>query len=262
MITIKTPDDIKKMKEGGIILADITSSLIEKIKPGITGLEIDKLAESLIKKAGGFPSFKMVKGYSHATCICVNDIVVHGLPKNTPLNNKDIVGIDIGIFYQGFHNDMSWTTAVGGVEPEIEKFLNTGKKALINSIKKAIPGNYIGHLSKAIQETVEKEGYSPVRILVGHGIGKNLHEDPPIPGFLKGEVKNTPLIKEGMVLAVEVIYNKGTHKVMYGNEDGWTILTQDKEISGLFELTIAIVGSKPIILTNSAKFAKIGDLAL
>lgn len=256
MIRIKTKEEIKIMAEGGKKLSRILKFLIKKAKSGVRTKEIDKIAESLIKKEGGEPSFKKVKGYSFSTCLCVNDCVVHGLPSSYRLKEGDILGIDVGIFYKGFHTDMAWTIRVGGStkkekrkKDEIDAFLIAGEEALNMAIKKAKIGNHIGDISKAIQTIIEKKGYSVVRQLVGHGVGEKLHEEPQIPCFLIGRIKKTPVLKEGMTLAIEVIYNQKGPKVCYKNHDGWSIVTQDKSLSGLFEKTIAITKNGPLVLT-------------
>lgn len=257
MINLKSDEEIKIMVEGGKILSDICAELISRIKPGITGIEIDKEAESLVKNFGGTPSFQRIKGYKNATCICLNDTVVHGIPNKQPFINGDIVGIDIGIFYKGFNNDMSWTVMVGNkINPINSDFLLTGQKALEKGIAQAKTGNYIGHISKAIEDTLKEKRYNPVKILVGHGIGRNLHEDPQIPGFLNKKIIKTPKIEKGMVLAIEIIYSQGDGKVVYKNEDGWTIVTRDGSLAGLFEHTVAILEDREIVLTRSDKFDK------
>lgn len=260
MIPIKTPEEIIIMREGGRRLADISALILEKIKPGITGLEIEKYADSLIKKSGGTASFKTVKGYKYATCICLNDIVVHGLPGHEPFKEGDLVGLDIGLFYQGLHTDMSWSIILGKSNKEVFNFLNTGKKAIREAIKQILPGNHVGDISQTIEKILTPEGFKPVKALVGHGVGKNLHEDPEIPCFQRGKIKNTPLIKQGMTFAVEVIYNEKDHRVVYKNKDGWTISTSKEDLSGLFELTVAVTENRPLVLTTSENFAKISGI--
>jgi len=230
----------------------------------MTTLELDNYAEKLITQAGGKPSFKMERGYHWATCLNVNDMVVHGIPTDYKLKEGDRLGVDLGTYYKGFHSDASWSVLVGSKSSNTRslengsgvrslndtlKFLHTGEKALENAIKQCLPGNHIGHISKAIQDTVEGAGYSCVQQLVGHGIGRLLHEDPEIPCFLRGKIATTPLIKVGLVLAVEVIYNFGKSEVVYENDDGWTIVTRDRSISGLFEHTLAVTEDGPVVLT-------------
>lgn len=251
MIQIKTSQEIEKMKEGGKILAKILEEIKKEVKSGIITLELDKRAEELIKQSGGKPSFKMVKGYKWTTCMCVNEVVVHGVPGNYKLKEGDVLGIDIGLFYKGFHTDMAWTLRVQTQNDEVDRFLEAGKRALEEAIKMAKVGNYVGHVSQAIQETIEKAGFSPVRALVGHGVGRNLHEEPQIPCFLRGKIEDTPKLKEGMTLAIEIIYNQGKPEVVYGSDDGWTIKTADGKLSGLFEHTVAVLEGGPEILTKA-----------
>lgn len=246
MILLKTPEEIATMAEGGQILAQVLQKVLAKVTVGITTLELDKYAEDLILAAGAKPSFKMEKGYSFATCMCLNDMVVHGLPIDYQLQENDILGIDLGVFYKNFHTDGSWTIEVNNKK---NIFLETGELALKKAIEKCVAGNHVGDISKVIQNTVEETGYSCVKQLVGHGVGKDLHEDPEIPCYLRGKIENTPVLKPGMVLAVEVIYNMGKSAVVYENDDGWTIVTRDGLPSGLFEHTVVITNSVPKILT-------------
>lgn len=246
MINIYTPSEIEKIRLGGKILADVLQKVLAKVAPGITTLELDKYADELIVKNRATPSFKMEKGYKFATCMNVNDMVVHGIPTSYKLQEGDILGVDVGTYYQGFHTDCSWSTQVG---KEQDIFLDTGKKALEYAIKKCVAGNHTGDISKAIQETIEGAGYSCVKQLVGHGVGRALHEDPEIPCYLRGKVENTPILKEGMVLAIEAIYNMGQSQIVYANDDGWTIVTRDGLPSGLFEHTVVVTKTGPEILT-------------
>lgn len=250
MIDIKTPEEIEIMKVGGKMLADTLFEVLKSVKPGMTEIEIDALADHLISEKGGEAAFKKVKGYRHATCISTNNVVVHGIPSEYVLKDGDLIGIDCGVFYKGFYTDMSESIIVGKNEnSELEKFLKIGKKALNEAIEVATLGNRIGHISKTIQDIVEGSGYSVVRSLIGHGVGKELHEDPEVPGYLDKKIEKTPLLKPGMTIAVEVIYNMGRFEVSYLNSDGWTIATSDGLFSGLFERTIAITDKKPLILT-------------
>lgn len=258
MVDLKSPEEIEIMRQGGKILAEVLREVLENVRPGVTELDLDALADRLIVKAGGEPAFKKVKGYKHATCISTNNVVVHGIPSDRKFEIGDVVGIDCGVFYKGLNTDMSETRRVSSVnnqqltsnnEDEIDKFLKTGKHALDEAIKTAVIGNRVGHISKTIQDIVEAEGYSVVRSLIGHGVGKKLHEDPEVPGFLNKKIEKTPLLKKGMTIAVEVIYNMGGFEVSYSNNDGWTIITSDGSMSGLYERTIAITEDEPLILT-------------
>lgn len=254
MIPIKTKAEIEKMREGGKILAKILREVKNDVKPGITTLELDRRAEELIRREGGKPSFKMVPKYRWSTCMCINEVVVHGVPGNFKLKEGDILGIDIGLFYKGFHTDMAETVIVGNHlndSNHLKKFISVGREALNQAIAAAKAGNRVGHISKAIEKTITRAGFSPVKALVGHGVGKNLHEEPQIPCFLKRKIEETPALKTGITLAIEIIYNQGKPEVVYGNDDGWTIKTADGKLSGLFEHTVAILKDGPEILTLS-----------
>ncbi len=274
MIDYKTSEEIEVMRQGGRILAQVLFEVLDNVRPGVSEKEIDLLADRLISEKGAEAGFKKVKGYSHATCISTNDVVVHGIPSNYKFKEGDVVGIDCGVFYKGFNTDMSETRRVSAKSSklkaptfakapasqrgesagkqnsdEVDKFLETGKRALDEAIKVAIVGNHVGHISKTIQEIVEGQGYSIVRSLIGHGVGKKLHEEPEVPGFLNKKIEKTPMLKEGMTIAIEVIYNMRSHEVSYSNRDGWTITTSDGSMSGLFERTIAITKDGSIVLT-------------
>lgn len=250
MIDYKKPEEIEIMKHGGHILATVLGEVMDAIKPGVTELDVDNLAEKRIRELGGEPGFMKVEGYHHTICVSTNDVVVHGIPTDYAFKEGDLVGIDCGVFYKGFHTDMSDSKIVGETkQPEIEKFLKNGKKALDAGINAAQLGNRIGHISKVIQDIVEKEGgYSVVRSLIGHGVGRELHEEPEVPGYVAMPLAKTPLLKEGMTIAVEVIYNMGKHAVVL-DRDGWTIRTKDGKLAGLYERTIAITKDGPLMLT-------------
>lgn len=261
MIPIKTEEEVKIMQHGGHILADVLFAVLKEAKPGITESELDKMAEKMIRERGGEPGFMKVKGYHHTTCMSTNDVVVHGIPGPKILKEGDVVGIDCGVFYKGFHTDMSESIRIVDGKPrfytgednggdEVDKFLSVGKKALNEAIKFALNGNHVGEISKTIQKIVEEEaGYSIVRSLIGHGVGRELHEDPEVPGFIYQDIKTTPKLKIGMTIAVEVIYNIGGPDVVV-DSDGWTIRTKDRRIAGLYERSIAITKDGPLILTK------------
>jgi methionyl aminopeptidase len=265
MIDIKTDKEIKIMQKGGSILADVLFAVMKEVKPGKSELEIDALAEKLIREKGGEPGFKKVTGYQHTICACTNEVVVHGIPSKYTFKEGDLVCIDCGVYYQGFHTDMAETIIVqsskfplgsargekvqSSEDPKI-RFLAIGKKALREGIKIAQVGNRIGHISKAIQDIVEKEGgYSIVRSLIGHGVGKQLHEDPEVPGFLDRKIEQTPKLTAGMTIAIEVIYNMGKPDVVYAGTDDWKIVTKDNSLSAVFERSVAITSSGPLVLT-------------
>ncbi|KKQ37111.1 MAG: Methionine aminopeptidase, partial [Candidatus Levybacteria bacterium GW2011_GWC2_37_7] len=210
MIDLKTKQEIEIMKTGGKILADVLFEVLKNIKIGVSEIELDQLAEKLILEKGGEPGFKKVEGYKHAICISTNDVVVHGIPTNYKLKEGDVVGIDCGVYYKGFHTDMAQTVRIKDKglrikEDEIDEFLKIGEKAMWEGIKAAKAGQRVGDISKAIQGIVEGQGYSVVKSLVGHGVGRELHEEPEVPGFLDGSILETSLLKEGMTIAIEVI---------------------------------------------------------
>ena len=255
MINLKTPEEIEIMRIGGKILGEVLEEVIKNVKVGVSELELDKLAEKLILEKGGEPGFKKVDGYKHAICISTNDVVVHGIPTDYKLREGDVAGIDCGVYYKGFHTDAAQTVRIKDKglmikEDEVDRFLATGERAMWEGIKAAKLGNRIGDISKAIQDIVEGQGYSVVRSLIGHGVGKKLHEEPEVPGFLQGQIDKTPKLCEGMTVAIEVIYNMGKSDVIYSNSDGWTIKSKDHSLSGLFERTIAITDKGTIVLTK------------
>lgn len=253
MIDYKTPEQIAIMRHGGHILATVLGEVMAAAKPGVTELALDQLAEKRIRALGGEPGFMKVKGYHHSTCLSTNDVVVHGIPTEYAFKAGDVVGVDCGVYYKGYHTDMSDSKRVKGETEKhdaVDQFLAVGKHAIEEAIAVAVVGNRIGHISQTIQRIVEKEeGYSVVRSLIGHGVGKELHEAPEVPGYVVGPLTRSPLLKEGMTIAVEVIYNMGTPEVSL-DQDHWTIRTQDGKISGLFERTIAITKDGPLVLTK------------
>ncbi len=264
MPQITSSDKISAITTGGQLLATIRDRLVDEIRPGAIPLEIDNLAKKLIYQVGGKPSFLTVTGYHWATCFSINSGVVHGIPTREPIHEGDKVGLDIGLYYKGFHTDTAWTKLVQSSLPcrqagkfkvnnTIDKFLDTGKLALDRAIGQAQPGNRIGHISQAIGQTVQQAGYSVVKTLVGHGVGKKLHEPPQIPGVLTHPLEKTPQLRIGMVIAIEVIYNMGRSEITYKNEDGWSLVTADGSLSGLFEHTVYISEKGPVILTQSQK---------
>lgn len=259
MINVKTKEEIEIMLKGGQILAEVISEILGQISPGVTELDIDKLAETLILRKGGEPAFKRVKGYNNTICVSTNDVVVHGIPTTYQFKEGDVVGIDCGVYYKGLNTDMAETMQIQSSnlkvksqndEDKIDRFLKTGMLALQAGIQEAMIGNRIGHISKAIQNIVEGGGYSVVRSLIGHGIGKKLHEEPEVPGFLDVTIDKTPKLRHGMTIAIEVIYNMGKYDVTYASDDGWTIKTKDRSLSGLFERTVAVTDEGPLILTK------------
>jgi methionyl aminopeptidase len=254
MIDYKTTEQIKIMQKGGHMLATVLGEVMDAAQIGVTEIALDQLAEKRIRELGGEPGFMKVKGYHHSTCMSTNDVVVHGIPGSYALQEGDIIGVDCGVFYKGLHTDMSDSKRISGkIAPKkkdgVDVFLEVGKIALEEAIQVALVGNHVGHISQTIQRIVEKEaGFSVVRSLIGHGVGKELHEAPEIPGYLVGKIEKTPRLKEGMTIAIEVIYNMGTPAVVL-DHDQWTIRTEDGKLSGLYEQTIAITKDGPLLLT-------------
>jgi len=249
-ITIKTPREIEIMTEGGRILAEVRRKTAQLLSPGITTAEVDAYADRLIGEMGAKASFKMVPGYKHATCININEVVVHGIPGKEKVKSGDLVGIDVGVFYKGFHADGATTVIINSNN---NRFLETGREALKKAIGQAKPGKRVGDISAAMQMVVEKAGYSTIRSLTGHGVGRELHEEPAIPCFVAGKWEHTPKLIAGMVLAIEVMMNQGTWEVSYKNQDGWTIVTLDGKISALFEETVAVTKKGPVVLTENKR---------
>ena len=235
------------MQESGLILARVKKELKQAIKPGITTLELDKLAEKIIVNSGAYPSFKTVRGYNFATCININSGMVHGMPSSRKLNKKDVVTVDCGVYYKGFHTDSAFTMQIPPLIASTTKFLDTGKQALANAIKKATPGNSVYDISLALQETIENAGYSVSRDLTGHGVGQKLHQHPNISCFAIPEDKNI-ILEKGQTLAIEIMYALGRPELEQ-RKDGWTLSTIDNSLAAMFEHTVMVASPHPTILT-------------
>ncbi len=247
MIILKKTSEIAMMRESGRILARTMRQVYEAIDPGkTTPKHLDDLADRLIREAGGIPSYKGYRGYPAATCLSVNSMVVHGIPDDRPLVDGDIIGIDLGVIKDGWHSDSCRTYAVGTISPIAQKLLNVTQEALNQGIAQAKIGKTIGDIAATVQRYVEKNGFHVVRDLVGHGIGKSLHESPSVPNF--GKPGKGPMIKEGLTICIEPMVNEGTPKVIY-LDDGWTCLTADGKLSAHFEHTVAVTKDGPEILT-------------
>ncbi len=237
------------MREGGKITAEVLAKVLAETKVGTTTLELNNLAEKLILAAGGKPSFKGFQEYPFATCININEGVVHGIPTKRKLKEGDIVTVDLGVFYKGLHTDTARTIVVGNEQKTKNKkqFLLVGQSVLEEAIKECQVGKTVGDISHTIQKTVEGAGYNVVRELGGHGVGRKLHEPPFIPEY--GQPGTGPILEEGMTLAIEVIYAQKSGKIELLNDD-WTIVTADGSLAGLFEHTVAVAKSGPIVLTK------------
>jgi methionyl aminopeptidase len=249
MIDLKTKEEIGKMVVGGKRLRQVVEELKKIVRPGISTFDIDKLAEELIIKAGGYPAFKRVDNYFWTVCVPVNEEIVHTPPsKNKILREGDVLTIDIGMEYQGFNTDYAHSMIVGRDMYNRQSFLDIGKRTLEKAIDRARWGNYIGDISLTIESEIKKAGFSIVKELVGHGIGRALHEDPFVPGFCNQKRETTPRLEEGLTIAIEVIYSQGNGKMTYKRGDDWTIVTADASVSACFETTVAVLQKKTLIL--------------
>ncbi|HSX48775.1 MAG TPA: type I methionyl aminopeptidase, partial [Candidatus Saccharimonadales bacterium] len=246
-ISIKTKDEIEIMKEGGEKLGRVKKKLAEAVKPGVSAWDIEELANKLIEEEGALASFKKVPNYKWATCINVNDGVVHGIPKKTTIFKEgDVVSVDVGIYYRGFHTDTALSVCLSQ-DPEKKKFIEVGRKAMLDGIKEVKKGKKIGDISAAIEKRLFANNLRPVWNLTGHGVGRDLHEEPNIPCFASDEPSQDIVIGEGMALAVEVMFTFGNGDLKQ-DADGWTLRTKDGKIAGLWEETVAITRSGPIVL--------------
>ena len=246
MIELKSEREIRIIKENGRIVALTLNYLKEKIKPGIKTIELDKLAEEFIIKNKAIPAFKGYRGYPGNICTSINNEVVHGIPGERVLKEGEIISVDIGVLKDGFYADGAWTFPVGEISNQNKRLLKVTLKSLEAGISQAQVGNRLGDISSTVQSEAERNGYSVVRDLTGHGIGRHMHEDPPIPNF--GSPGSGLLLKEGMVLAIEPMVNAGGYEIKT-LEDNWTVVTLDGSFSAHFEHTIAITNNGPEILT-------------
>jgi methionyl aminopeptidase len=247
MVILKLPEEIEKARASNRIVAEVLSKLREKVKPGVRTRELDKLAEEIAEKRGAKPAFKGYHDYPYSLCVSINEVVVHGMPSDRVLMEGDIVGLDFGVYYQGFFGDATITLPVGKVAEKALRLIQVTKQSLYAGIAQAKGGNRLGDISAAVQITVEDAGYSVVRDFVGHGIGKNLHEDPQIPNF--GKKGRGIELKSGMILAIEPMVNEGKYKVQI-LPDGWTVVTKDGSLSAHFEHSVAITDNGPEILSK------------
>lgn len=249
-VHIKTSEELKIMAEGGRKLAQIRDNLEAAVATGVSAWDIEELANDLIEKSGGQSSFKMVPGYSWSTCVNVDDGVVHGIPKKETVFKKgQIVSIDVGLFYKGFHTDTSTSVLVDSSDKKLMSFLDVGRKALKNAISEATAGNFVRDISAAYERTLAEAKLTPVWRLTGHGVGRSLHELPYVPCFARGADIEPLELVPGLVLALEVMYTKGNGNIKTA-QDGWTIVTQDGKISALFEETVSVTNHGPVVLTK------------
>lgn len=247
MIVLKSREEIERMRSANRIVAEVMQLLRERVAPGVTTSELDRIAEVEIAKRKAKPAFKGYMGYRHTLCVAPNEVVVHGIPSDIPLKEGDIVGLDCGVLYDGFYGDHGWTFAVGKVAPEARRLLDIGEKALMAGIDAARGDNRLFDISAAIQKVAEGAGYSVVRNYVGHGIGKNLHEDPQVPNV--GRAGTGMKLRTGLVLALEPMINEGAVETEV-LEDAWTVVTKDRSLSVHFEHTVAITEEGPEVLSR------------
>lgn len=247
MIVLKTSRELSVMRKAGKISQTALKLAGEAVEPGVSTWEIDKIVRQYIEKMGAVPSFLNYNGFPASACISVNDVVIHGIPsKSTVLKKGDIVGIDVGACYEGFHGDNAWTFPCGEIGREAQELLDATEKGLFLGIEQARPGNRLGDIGHAVQEYVEARNYSVVREFVGHGVGAKLHEDPSVPNY--GTPGRGVRLLPGMTIAIEPMVNQGKCNVRILN-DGWTTVTQDGSLSAHFEHTVAITPDGPVILT-------------
>lgn len=246
-IILRLPDEIEKARASNRIVAEVLSRLRERIKPGVKTKDLDKFAEEIAEKRGAKPAFKGYRGYPHSLCISINEEVVHGMPSKRVLQEGDIVSLDFGIYYQGFYGDSAITLPVGKVSEKALRLMQVTERSLYAGIEKARSGNRLGDISAAVQTVVEDAGFSVVRDFVGHGIGRNLHEEPQIPNF--GKKGRGIELKSGMILAIEPMVNEGEYNVRV-LADGWTVVTRDGSLSAHFEHSVVITDNGPDILSG------------
>jgi len=252
MIYLKTSEEIELLRESNMLVGKTLGELAKIIRPGVTTLELDKVAEEFIRDNGGEPGFLDYGGFPNTLCVSINDQVVHGIPSSYVLDSGDIVSVDCGVYMNNYHGDSAYTFPVGDVDAEVLKLLKTTKESLYKGIEAAVEGNRIGDVGYAVQQHAEANGFSVVRELVGHGVGKDLHEDPQVPNY--GRRGQGVKLKTGMVIAIEPMINLGKRQVVQ-EEDGWTIITRDRKPSAHYEHTVAI-GKGSADILSSFKFVE------
>lgn len=247
MIQLKTQEEIELIRQSSLLVGKTLAEVARNIKPGVTTLYLDGIAETFIRDNGGIPAFKGFHGFTGTLCMSVNSQVVHGIPGKYEIQDGDVVSVDCGVVLNGWYGDSAYTIPVGEVKPETLQLLRVTKESLYKGIEKAVAGARLGDISEAVQSHAEKHGYGVVRELVGHGIGRNLHEPPEVPNF--GRRGSGPKLSEGLVIAIEPMINMGTKAVRH-ERDGWTITTADGKPSAHFEHTIAVRQGKADILSS------------
>lgn len=251
MIIFKSDEEVEIIRKNCLLVNETIAEIAKQLKPGVTTQYLNDLADDYIRDHGAIPSFKNYHGFPYASCMSVNDAVVHGFPTSEELNDGDIVSIDIGVYRHQFHGDSAYTFGIGEITENIQQLMRVTKDSLYRGIEKAIAGNRIGDISNAIQEYTErKHGYGVVRELVGHGVGKDLHEDPQVPNY--GKRGSGAKLSEGIVIAIEPMINMGK-KDVFNDKDGWTIRTKDRKPSAHYEHTVCIKKNKANILSSFEK---------
>lgn len=247
MIALKTKPEVDALKKAGRLARQTINTMAAAIVPGVTTTgELDRICEELLHSAGAVPSFKGYRGFPASACISVNEEVVHGIPGPRILQEGDIVSIDVGAYIDGFHGDCAWTFPVGEISSQARRLLNVTKESLLQGVAKAREGNTVGDIGYVIQSYVERNGYGVVRDLMGHGVGRELHEEPNIPNF--GKPKTGPRLMAGMTICIEPMISEGTWKVR-SLEDGWTVVTADGKLSAHFEHMVLVTDKEPEVLT-------------
>jgi len=247
MIILKSPEEIEKITQSCLVVAKALDCLKDMVTPGVTTMELEHFADEYIRSNNAMPAFKGYRGYPASICTSINNEVIHGIPSDRLLEEGDLIGIDLGVYKDGFFGDAACTVAVGKITPDAEKLLRVTEESLYIGIEHAQKNNRVSDISCAIQKHIESHGFSVVRAFVGHGIGRDLHEDPQVPNF--GLPGRGPRLKSGITLAIEPMVNAGRHEVVV-LDDGWTAVTMDGTLSAHFEHTILVTEDKPRILTK------------
>jgi methionyl aminopeptidase len=253
-VHIKTDEEVELLRESSLLVGKTLAAVAEWVKPGVTTLQLDAVAEEFIRDHGAEPGFKGYGGFPNSLCTSVNEAVVHGIPNDKPLTDGDIVSVDCGVLKNEFYGDSAYTFAVGEIDPEVRQLLEVTKECLQKAIEQAIVGKRIGDIGFACQQHAEQNGYGVVRELVGHGLGRSLHEAPEVPNY--GRRGNGPRLMDGMVLAIEPMINLGRKEVFH-EEDGWTIVTADRKVSAHFEHDIVVRKDQADVLSSFDEIEKL-----
>ena len=247
MIYLKTKEEVELLRENNLLVSATLAEVGKHIRPGVTTLELDRIAEEFIRSHGAVPGFLGYGGFPNTLCVSVNENVVHGIPSNYALKEGDVVSVDCGTILKGFYGDSAYTFGVGEIAPEVEQLLRVTKESLIKGVEQAVAGNRVGDISAAVQAHAGKYGYGVGRERVGHGLGRKMHESPEVPNY--GRRGTGPLLKEGMVICIEPMINMGSKNVVF-ERDGWTVRTKDRKPSAHFEFAVAIRNGEADVLTD------------